>query len=223
MCGRFSLDRKKEVVEARFKAKLNLQVAEALPLFNIAPGKKALCQIKQEMDLVEWGLAGKGLDGKSRNMINARAETVLEKWPFKSLMQNRCLVIASGYIEWKTIGKTKIPFLHQLKEEPLFAMAGLFETDPETDKKKFTILTRPAGPVASELHDRMPLILSQEMENYWLTAPTIKPEDLGKLISEKEPSIKLFSISPRLNKSFENDPTLLQATPYSVVEQLRLF
>jgi putative SOS response-associated peptidase YedK len=223
MCGRFSLDRKAEAIQARFKVKLSPEVRQQLPLFNIAPGQKAACIVGEELQLLEWGLAGKGVDGKSRNMINARSETVTEKWPFKTLMSNRCLVVSTGFFEWKSYGKTKIPFLHQLADHALFAMAGLYEKEPDTGHSRFTILTRAAGPQCAPYHDRMPLILNPDQEKTWLSLPAIQPDEIQKWSESEEPPLDIFSVSQRLNKSFENDSTLLQAEAVKVVQQLSIF
>jgi putative SOS response-associated peptidase YedK len=169
MCGRFSLDRKPEALKARFKAKLNIE-PNSTPLFNIAPSKKAdgiFSFSYPQVELMDWGLAGKGIDGKSRSLINARSETVEQKWPFSKLLQNRCLVVASGYIEWKTFGKTKIPHLHVLENGDLFTIAGLYEEDPETKVKKFTLLTKEANAQTADIHDRMPVIFNKENEFNW--------------------------------------------------------
>jgi putative SOS response-associated peptidase YedK len=229
MCGRFSLDRNSDKLEARFKAKL--RISTYTPLFNIAPSMPAACIPMDDPSgiyLFSWGLNEKAKDGVSRTLINARAETVCEKWPFRNLVKKkRCLVLASGYIEWKAFGKQKIPFLHQINGEPAFAMAGLFEepleeTDAQVKQRHFTILTKTAGIKASAFHDRMPLILRPEEEKDWLSEDP--PEKiLNHLLADPEPDFKIFSISPKINRSFENDPALLQPQGYQVAEQLSLF
>jgi len=43
-------------------------------------------------------------------VINARAETLLEKPSFKQLVsKRRCLVPADGFYEWRREGKRKVP------------------------------------------------------------------------------------------------------------------
>lgn len=222
MCGRFSLDKKAETLEARFKAKLNLE-GLTLPLYNIAPSQSSPCLVKDEIRPLIWGLASNMNSGKSRSLINARAETILEKWPFKSLISNRCLVLASGYFEWKTIGKFKIPFLHKLVGEEVFAMAGLYEIDPTDHSMRYTILTKPAGQIAGELHDRMPLILDRESEKKWLETEHVEARYMQDLIHVPEPPLHVFSVSSRLNKSFENKPEWVMPEKYQVPEQLSLF
>lgn len=224
MCGRFSLDRSAEILEARFKAKLRIE-ASVLPLYNIGPGMPAACIPMDDpggISMYNWGLAEHSPDGKSRTLINARTESFCQKWPFKSLAKrNRCLVPASGYIEWKPIGQRKIPFLIRKKPGELFAFAGLFEEF--SGIRRFTILTRPAGFISGAIHDRMPVILEPDMEEKWL-APDENPEKMGEyFLRQPEPDLETISISPSINKSFANNPDFLQPAPYSIPEQLKLF
>ncbi len=223
MCGRFSLDRSSEILEARFKAKLRISTYQ--PLYNIGPGMPGACipmDDPEGISLYPWGLADQSRDGKARNLINARSETYFSKWPFAGISRKgRCLVPATGYIEWKAIVNKKIPFLISLHSGELFSMAGLFEENGKT--RRFTILTKPAGPLASEVHDRMPVILNGDQEKDWLN-PEQDPEELSRqFLIEKEPELRLFSVSPNLNSSFENNPALLEACPYAVPQQLSLF
>lgn len=226
MCGRFSLDRKAETLEARFKARLRIETYT--PLFNIAPtGPAAL--IPQDdaegIQLASWGLTENA--GAGRTMINARTETLLQKWPFRNLVKDRrCLVLASGYIEWKALGTQKIPYLHTLTGGGLFAMAGLYEDSENIGNgqktRRFTILTRPSGPITSQLHDRMPVILPMEAESDWLKSK--HPDELvQEFLKAAEPGIDMHPISTRINKSFANDPSLLKETPEPINPQLSLF
>ena len=224
MCGRFSLDRSAEIIEARFKAKLRIQNA-TLPLCNIGPGMETIAipmDDPEGIGLYTWGLAEYSRDGKSRNLINARCETYHQKWPFKSLVRkNRCLVPATGYIEWKLMGTRKIPYLIQPADNSLFAFAGLFEES--SGKRRFTILTRPAGAVSGQIHDRMPVILDSEFESRWMN-PDQDPGELGPLLlALPEGSLHAFSVSTAINASFANNPDFLKPCSYSFPEQLKLF
>jgi putative SOS response-associated peptidase YedK len=90
-------------------------------------------------------------------------------------------------------------------------------------QRKFTILTKPAGPQTSGIHDRMPVLLNEAEEKDWLDSSLPPEASLTKFLSDPEPPLNIFSISPKINKSFENDPALLLPTPYAVFEQLSLF
>ena len=223
MCGRFSLDRTAGILEARFKARI--KISSLQPLYNIGPGMQTACipmDDKAGISLYSWGLAEQSRDGKARNLINARCESFTTKWPFAGISRKgRCLVPATGYIEWKAIGNRKIPFLIKPASDEIFSMAGLFEESG--GQRRFTILTRPAGTQAAEVHDRMPVILKPEEEPAWLDVTREPEEFVERFISAREPELRIFSINPALNRSFENNPDLLRPTSYSIPEQLKLF
>jgi putative SOS response-associated peptidase YedK len=69
----------------------------------------------------------------------------------------------------------------------------------------------------------MPLILNPDQEKTWLSLPAIQPDEIQKWSESEEPPLDIFSVSQRLNKSFENDSTLLQAEAVKVVQQLSIF
>lgn len=108
-------------------------------------------------------------DGKP--LINARSETLTEKPTFRRLLENRVLVPATAYFEWRKDGKAR----HrntiapgQGDPEPsgevaLFSFAALFEGE------HFTIITGAPAPSIAQVHDRMPLILTREQEALWLS------------------------------------------------------
>ena len=116
--------------------------------------------------------------------INARSETVDEKPAFRSAFKRRrCLVPASGYFEWKKLdAKTKQPYNIVKKDRTLFAMAGLWETwkNPadQNTVESFTVITVDSNTLTSEVHDRMPAILSPQDFDVWLDSEF---EDNAKL------------------------------------------
>jgi len=60
-------------------------------------------------------------------MINARAETIDTKRPYKPCFEKyRCLVPASEFYEWKGEEGDKIPYYIHPTNEPMFAMAGIY-------------------------------------------------------------------------------------------------
>ena len=86
--------------------------------------------------------------------FNARSETVLQRDAFKNLVaENRCLIPADAFYEWKKMGKVKQPFAFSLRNRGLFAIAGLWDTDSDGNNS-CVILTTEANDVVSEIHDR---------------------------------------------------------------------
>ena len=60
-----------------------------------------------------------------QRVINARAETLLEKPSFKQLVTRRlCLVPADGFYVWPREGKRKVPMWIHLKNRKPFAFRG---------------------------------------------------------------------------------------------------
>lgn len=127
---------------------------------------------------MQWGFAR--FDGKGK-VINARAETALEKNMFRAPMlaahdgatqSGRCLIPASGYFEWETRDKQKIKYKLRPAREGLFTFAGLYRAEAGAKTPVFVIMTTPAAEGISFIHDRMPLILPPEDRESWLNDPT---------------------------------------------------
>ncbi len=112
-------------------------------------------------DTMRWGFpgrAGKGL------LINARAETALQRPTFRESVRHRRCVIPAGYFyEWDA-GKNQVTF--RQPEQPVIFMAGfysVFETE-----ERFVILTAQANDSVRPVHDRMPLILERDELKTWI-------------------------------------------------------
>jgi putative SOS response-associated peptidase YedK len=109
--------------------------------------------------------------------LNAKIETVFEKPSFRDVLQNRCLIIATAFYEWRwndEKGKTKQKFQINAETE-IFAFAGLYSnwTNPENGDilKTYTMLTTEANATMQYIHNhkkRMPIILKQDDEQNWL-------------------------------------------------------
>ena len=141
--------------------------------------------------MMHWGLIPSWAKDMSigNKMINARAETVAEKASFKKPFKDkRCLVLANGFYEWKkTDKKNKIPYYFMLKSKQPFAFAGLWEEwkNPEGEKiLSFTIITTKANELMEPIHDRMPVILKENVETQWLDPEN---KDTDKLLSLLQP------------------------------------
>ncbi len=174
MCGRFAL-----VVNNTFykRFSLNKQLDDLLSRYNITPGQDIPIITRKtdnELELAKWGLVPHwAKDPKiGYKMINARAETILEKPSFKKpFLTQRCLVPASGFYEWETTTKGKPPYYIQLKTQDHFAFAGVYDiwqTPERQELKTCTIITTAANQLISSLHERMPVILPPEAERIWL-------------------------------------------------------
>jgi putative SOS response-associated peptidase YedK len=88
---------------------------------------------------MRWGLVPSWSQDPSigNQMINARCETLDQRPSFKQLLRSRrCLVPADGFLEWRRIGKGKIPMHVRRKNWQPFTMAGLWDVwrDPDGEE-----------------------------------------------------------------------------------------
>ena len=115
-------------------------------------------------------------------MINASAETVAEKPALRgALRRRRCLMLADGFYEWPRIGVTKRPMRIVMRTGEPFALAGLWSVwrDPDGNLiPSCAIITTAANDLFRPIHDRMPVILPRDIEEFWLDGSV---EDLGIL------------------------------------------
>ena len=187
--------------------------------FNIAPTQMLPVITNENPDKVQlfrWGLVphwSKTIAIGSK-MINARAETLLEKPSFKSNLKNRrCLVLADGFYEWKKEGKDKIPTLIEKKNGGLITFAGLWDIwkDAEgREKKTFTIITTLPNSLMAPIHDRMPAILEGESRKKWLSENLTPDEAILLLKPVSSEDYRTRTVSDKLNKAAYDAADILE-------------
>ncbi len=183
MCGRYVVGALGDGAQRRFSLE---EMLDLDPRYNAAPTQSLPVIVRQSpnrLALMRWGLVPSWAKDASvgSRMINARVETVAEKPAYGRLLRRqRCLVPASGFYEWKREGGRRIPFYFHLRDDALFAFAGLWDvwTNPEGQGEvhSYTLITCPANAVVAPIHDRMPVMLEREAEEAWLD-PEISESD----------------------------------------------
>lgn len=195
MCGRYSLAVSPEKLAEYYMA----EVPEAFtgPRYNVAPSQSMPILTNAQPDsfqMARWGLVPFWAKDPSigNKMINARAETLMEKPAFSRLLERkRCLVPSDGFFEWKKVGKSKRPYRFTLGDGELFSFAGLWDTWKMPDGQEmisYTIITSPPNDLVKEYHDRMAVVLPKEKEPLWLQedASASELENLLQPISPKK-------------------------------------
>jgi len=181
MCGRSSLTKTEKEIEARFASTF---YSEELERYNGLPMSMNICPSQvipvitnenpEHLQLYRWGLIPFWAKDEKigYKMFNARKETLLEKPAFKhAVVSRRCMVVMDSFYEWKRHGKKKTPYRISVKSDPIFAVAGLWETwtSPQgLDIHSCTVITQPPNEFMAEIHDRMPAILTPETERLWI-------------------------------------------------------
>jgi putative SOS response-associated peptidase YedK len=161
----------------------------------------------------EWGVIPEYMNtpekirkGRS-SMCNARSEKVFEdkRSYWYRIRKQRCLIPVTGIFEHREVKgwKNKVPYYIRLRERPLFCIPGLYHypttyANVETGEVTgtFTLLTRSANPLMRQIHNggenagRMPLFLTQELENRWLS-PDLDDEALKEIMAYEIPAGEL--------------------------------
>ncbi len=138
--------------------------------YNIVPTTEIPIVIDNKIIGAKWGFYPTWLKKMkdSKPLINARLETILEKKTFKTPFEKRrCLVLMSGWYEWKQEGDNKIPYaFYKSKYEPI-KVAGIYSY--RSDKTiEACILTKNATDELKNIHERMPVVLDGDLIDNWL-------------------------------------------------------
>ncbi len=222
MCGRFQLSVRGKEISERFLTELFDELhrppAEGAkpPLgFNCAPMQwlPVITNVEpHKISHLRWGLVPSWAKDASAaaKMINSRAETVREKSSFrKAFASRRCVVPSNGFYEWKK--ETGQPYRIFLRNEKLFAMAGLWEQwiSPSGEIiRTFSILTTEANGLMRGVHHRMPVILPREKEQIWLkSSDENELEVLLRPYPENE--MDMYPISRAVNNVRNDDERLI--------------
>jgi putative SOS response-associated peptidase YedK len=202
--------------------------------YNVAPTTTIATVVKRHSDpddestrrvrLMRWGLippwAKTGDDGgpdtRGPLLINARSEKITTSPAFRSSAKSkRCLVPMDGWYEWRGEKGAKTPFyMYAGDGEPLF-MAGLWTTWRPKDSAKdaapllsCTIITTDAAAQLSDIHDRMPLTISEADWDRWLDPDA--PVDEGLLRGHGDlDRIEIREVSRLVNSVRNNGPELI--------------
>jgi putative SOS response-associated peptidase YedK len=151
-------------------------------------------------------------------MINARAETLLQKPSFKHLIsRKRCVIPADSFYEWKRAGGKKQPMRIMMKDGRVFSLAGLYDiwTNPATGEKlgTFTMITTSPNELVAEIHSRMPVILDREGEAMWLDRSNTDGEALMELLRPyPAQEMKAYAVSPIVGNVKNDGPECIAET-----------
>jgi putative SOS response-associated peptidase YedK len=178
--------------------------------YNVAPTDEvyAVAQSSQgptRLGTFRWGLVpfwAKDPSVGSR-MINARAESVLEKPAFRRPLERyRCIIPADGFYEWQVVAdrKKKQPWYIRRGDGDVLAFAGLWSswrpTKGSDDGRivSCSIVTTEANDAVRPIHDRMPVVLPPVAWAEWLDPGNADVESLHSLLVPAPP--ELFELRP---------------------------
>ncbi|GLZ29867.1 DUF159 family protein [Lentzea sp. NBRC 105346] len=225
MCGRYASTKDPALLAAEFDAVDGTGDEAPGADYNIAPTKHVLAvverkpseeeDVERSIRVMRWGLVphwAKDLSGAAK-MINARAESVLEKPAYKqSAIKRRCILPADGWYEWQPGEGRKQPYFITLGDGASLAMAGIWSVWWKDDVPTVTcaVLTTDAIGAMTEVHHRMPLLLPHDRWSDWLDPANTDPSKLLASEPSLVDALELRPVSTAVNSVKNNDPSLMK-------------
>src|SRR3954467_12437696 len=217
MCGRFVITSPPEALrqifgyleQPNFPPRFNISSTQPVPVVILENGGR-------HFRLMRWGLVPAWVKDarKFTLLINARAETVLEKPAFKNaIKRRRCRVPPDGYYEWQDSGGRKRPFFIHRRDGTPVGFAALAETWMGPNGEEFdsvAIVTAPASSALAALHHRVPVTIAPENFERWLDGLAYDAESVMALLTAPaEGEFAWHEISTRVNRVVNDDAQLL--------------
>ncbi len=233
MCVRYNLLKAQSTIEtiAEYIASQLEAPPETAPRYNVTLTHTmpvvALKSAQPQVHLMMWGLVPhyeRTKKAQKRMLPNAKAETARTLSPFKDgVTKRRCLVPASGFYEWETKGKLKLPHLFTLREDEPFAFAGFWEPGDANVPDSYTILTTEPNDLIKPIHHRMPVILTRKTMKAWLGSSALSDSDYRKLTQPIDAdAMQTRAVNRYVNNSRHDGPQCL-APPDEEPRDLVLF
>jgi putative SOS response-associated peptidase YedK len=204
MCGRYAITLPPEAVRSYFGYS---DQPNFPPRFDVRPTQPVpvvtLSERARHFMLMRWGFLPAFVKDEKEFplLINARSETAFEKPSFRNaIRRRRCLFIADAFYEWQKLdekGKRKQPFRIAPANGAPLAMGGIYETWSKDGSEIDTcaILTTSANALLSAIHERMPVILSPEDFDVWLSPDTAQDAVMHLMRPAEEEALVMEAIA----------------------------
>lgn len=223
MSDRFVFEASREEVEQLFKvsterddffeSKYNIEPGSRIPVVYQEDGER-------EIYTFYWGLIPPDADTEKDGDENFEVpleELDENEWFTECLEQRRCLIPANGFYKWKFTEKKSTPFYIRLLSNELTAFAGIYsvwKSSSGRDVYSCAMLTTEANALVQPVDDRMPVLLSQNHHEHWLSKESLSETDFEKFLhSYSMTELAVNRVSEDVNDPENNSPELIQPIP----------
>jgi putative SOS response-associated peptidase YedK len=213
MCGRYALHASPQVVALQFALD---DAPEFKQSYNVCPGTditvvRVTRDGRRAARRHRWGLIPHWAKDPSigNKLANARGESLLERPAFRDAFRRwRCLVPASGFYEWQSIGGRKHPWYFTPADAQLFGLAGI--TSIWNGVRSVSLITTEPNALMEPVHDRMPVIVAPADYPAWLDPASHDAEALMQLVRPyPAENMAARPVSPRVSRPENDDPALI--------------
>ncbi|ODQ67738.1 DUF159-domain-containing protein [Nadsonia fulvescens var. elongata DSM 6958] len=187
-------------------------------------GMQSIC----ELQYMRWGVIPSWskecpLKSSSAKTFNCRSDKLKGHHGLWASLKNtkRCVAIADGYYEWKTIGSIKIPYFVKNTNNSLLFFAALWDLHIFEGKEvySFTIITHDSKGPLQKIHHRAPTTIQPDSQNLktWLD-PSIEWNDQLQRIAdqsiENECQLEFYEVSDEVGRVTNNYEKLQAPVKY---------
>jgi putative SOS response-associated peptidase YedK len=216
MCGRFNVTDSPEVISMLESFGFNIKGLRPRyyqQQYNIAPTEPVMVAAQEEGEKfvreMRWWLTPAWAPEVSTkySMFNAKSETIETSRAFKGpFTHRRCIIPASGFIEWRKEEGKKQPYYIRPVEGHCF-FGGIWDIWQKHDSylETCSIITTAASPEFADIHARMPALISPKQFDLWLDS-TADLRDIRPLL---KPAIltdwMYYPLNPAVNNARVKD------------------
>lgn len=237
MCGRylFSSPTQAFYEEYELDFKTTRIEKEINPRYNISPKSQIPIilddshQSKRALKMAQWGVV---FNEKYGLTFNVRSENLQSSSAWKNpFLHKRCLIPASGFIEWQEIEGTKktLPWNIHKPNHEIFSLAGIWNFFPDKVSGKLElcafIITTEANSKMRSIHNkggnkfRQPVIIDKSNYASWLDPKHTKADSIYPLL--KQFSVEEFTYTPleKVGDDIKGTPPIPKGEKESKVER----
>ncbi len=232
MCGRATLTKNESELEEKFGATFYTEDIERynpIPSFNIGPVQPLVFIAQNDQSHLKIGIWGWNIPigEKTQLVINARLEEIDKKKTFIPYLNvGKCIILIDGYYEWMRLHNEKIPFRIISHDGSIFAVAGLFREETDSAGNlvhNVIIMTKPVQDSLQQIHDRMPVILTESEQHNWLNSKIDKKMIESLVNIERITNLHAYRVSSKVNSIRNNNADLILPNETPIYFQENLF
>lgn len=203
------------------------EIADGVPagtkrLYNISPTSSAPVVVLRDgnrhIEHKQWGIIPQNAKDASSvfryKTFAVRSEVIFKKPSLaKAIRSQRCLVPANGCYEWRFGNGQKTAYFNTLREQSLYAMAGIYSswTDPDGNEVgTYAVVTIDSHSSSSHSRVARPIILDPDDESTWLDPNISDMTTLYSMMkSYTDDVLEIVQIDDKINSTKLNTPDLI--------------
>ncbi len=166
---------------------------------------------RDKVEIARWGFP---IPERPNGVFNTRIEKAFTSPMWGGLIaQHHCVFPVKGFYEWKRQGKVKTPFFIARADGEVMLLGGLIGRRTWKGESLLcgSIVTCAPNEAMAEVHDRMPIVLTEDEAREWLHPDRAGVERVRELASPREGvALEVREVGARVNATVNDEPSLME-------------